>query len=286
MKLFILENNYIPRHDLCYSNINLQKGVIDMNKKTGFVFILLAFIFSALVTCSNTDAVSTGKAAEADNSLSALLLSKGTLNPSFDPYISGYSCELTDDTSMINIIAKTADSDARLYINGVLSKSGMPSTPIMLTQNDNIILIEVLAANELPKTYSVDIIKKASVSTVSAVTFSHVNGTVFSDPIDVTLSCATSGAVIYYTTDGSTPGTSSSVYSQPVHVTDTVTIKAIAVKSGMTNSPVTSTLLTKSSLIQVSAVQYTPGNGTTFTDSVSVTLSSSTSGATIRYTID
>ncbi|CDV96358.1 Phage capsid protein [Desulfitobacterium hafniense] len=54
----------------------------------------------------------------------------------------------------------------------------------------------------------------------------------------VALSCDTPGATIYYTTNGSTPTTSSTAYNGPIAVAATATIKAIAVKSGMTNSVV------------------------------------------------
>ena len=53
-----------------------------------------------------------------------------------------------------------------------------------------------------------------------------------------TVACATEGATIYYTTDGSTPTTSSATYSAPVQLSNPQTIKAIAVKSGYTNSEV------------------------------------------------
>ncbi len=53
-----------------------------------------------------------------------------------------------------------------------------------------------------------------------------------------TVACATDGATIYYTTDGSTPTTSSATYSAPVQLSNPQTIKAIAVKSGYTNSEV------------------------------------------------
>jgi hypothetical protein len=55
----------------------------------------------------------------------------------------------------------------------------------------------------------------------------------------ITLSTPTEGAVIYYTTDGSVPTTSSAYYITPIPIAagDT-TIKAIAVKPGMTNSNV------------------------------------------------
>ena len=56
----------------------------------------------------------------------------------------------------------------------------------------------------------------------------------------VELTSATSGATIYYTIDGSEPTTSSLVYSSPINITSTTTIKAISAKSGMTTSGVNS----------------------------------------------
>lgn len=55
-----------------------------------------------------------------------------------------------------------------------------------------------------------------------------------------TITCSTSGATIYYTTNGNTPTTSSTQYSSPITLTGACTIKAIAVKSGMNNSSVAS----------------------------------------------
>jgi endonuclease I len=64
--------------------------------------------------------------------------------------------------------------------------------------------------------------------------------TVHNNSVSVSITCATSGASIYYTTDGSTPTTSSNKYSTPFNVTETTTVKAIAVKSGLSNSNVAS----------------------------------------------
>src|SRR5206468_1929455 len=99
--------------------------------------------------------------------------------------------------------------------------------------------------------------------------------------VTVTLSTATSGASIYYTTDGSTPTTASSAYTGPVPLTTTTTLKAMAAASGMANSSVTSATYT----IRVAAPTFSPAGGT-FAGSVAVTMSTATSGATIYYTTD
>src|SRR5947199_315101 len=52
----------------------------------------------------------------------------------------------------------------------------------------------------------------------------------YSQSQSVTLSDATPGATIYYTTDGSTPTTSSTPYAGPISVSQTTTIRTIATK--------------------------------------------------------
>jgi hypothetical protein len=62
----------------------------------------------------------------------------------------------------------------------------------------------------------------------------------YSSPQSVTLTSATTGAVIYYTLDGSTPTTASTVYSAPITAGDgTTTLKAMAIASGAQQSSVT-----------------------------------------------
>ena len=84
--------------------------------------------------------------------------------------------------------------------------------------------------------------------TVATPTFSPEAGTYY-EAQSVTISCTTSGATIYYTTDGTTPvveatGINGSEYTSPIAINETTTVKAIAVKSGMTNSAVASALYT------------------------------------------
>jgi beta-glucanase (GH16 family) len=54
----------------------------------------------------------------------------------------------------------------------------------------------------------------------------------------VTLASTTSGATVYFTLDGSTPTTSSQIYTTPFLVSSNITVNAIATASGDTNSTV------------------------------------------------
>ncbi len=62
---------------------------------------------------------------------------------------------------------------------------------------------------------------------VEAPTFSPVAGT-YAEAQDVTISCATTGANIYYTIDGTEPTSESTAYTSAITVSSTTTIKAIA----------------------------------------------------------
>jgi len=75
--------------------------------------------------------------------------------------------------------------------------------------------------------------------TVAAPYFTPGEGTIYG-PTDVTIH-AQEGATINYTLDGTTPTTSSAVYSEPIAVTTTTTIKAIATLDGVTSDVATAT---------------------------------------------
>ena len=109
-------------------------------------------------------------------------------------------------------------------------------------------------------------------------TFNPAAGT-FTTSTSVTISTATSGASIRYTTNGTTPSsTVGTVYSSAVSITATSTLQAIAYETGLSNSTVASGVYT----IQCAAPSFSPAAGT-YT-SATVTISTATSGASIRYT--
>ena len=68
--------------------------------------------------------------------------------------------------------------------------------------------------------------------------FSPPSGT-YTNSVNVSISCATSGAVIHYTTDGTTPTDSSPVYSSALALTHSRTVKAVAIKNGQASNVVT-----------------------------------------------
>ena len=70
------------------------------------------------------------------------------------------------------------------------------------------------------------------------------NGGSFSGSVSVAMQTTTSGASIYYTTTGSTPTQSSSLYTGPLNLTNAATVKAIAVKSGASPSGTASAAFT------------------------------------------
>lgn len=89
---------------------------------------------------------------------------------------------------------------------------------------------------------------------VATPTFNPAQGE-YTEAQSVTIACATDGATIHYTTDGTEPTAESAVYAEPIAVGETMTIKAIAIKEGMTNSEIATATYT---------INIPSGEGTTF----------------------
>ena len=104
---------------------------------------------------------------------------------------------------------------------------------------------------------------------VATPTFTPEAGT-YNEPQTVSIACATEGATIHYTLDGSEPTESSPVYSEPISIEETTTIKAIAMKEGYDNSAIaeaTYTIQTGSGTVVIFNQDWEGDmNGWTFVD--------------------
>lgn len=113
--------------------------------------------------------------------------------------------------------------------------------------------------------------------------FSPVAGTYFNS-VDVTLSCETEGATIYYTLDGTDPSDASTAYTEAIHITETKTVKAIAIKNAL-SSDVVSATYTISNIETVATPVITPEAGN-YNAPQQITITCETADAVIYYTTD
>jgi len=118
--------------------------------------------------------------------------------------------------------------------------------------------------------------------TAQTLTFTPTAGT-YTAPQQVTISDSLTGATIYYTTDGTAPNTSSTIYtssSPPISVTQDMTIRALGVKRGYTNAMVTGVYK-----LQVATPTISLASGT-YHATQSINLSDTAGNSTIWYTTD
>ncbi|MCW1914802.1 chitobiase/beta-hexosaminidase C-terminal domain-containing protein [Luteolibacter sp. GHJ8] len=101
----------------------------------------------------------------------------------------------------------------------------------------------------------------------------------------VTMTCSTANATIYYTLDGSTPTTSSTRYTAPVPVSSNTTIRAFATASGSGLDPSGVQVSEYRIVNQVSTPVIAPDGGL-FSSATPVTLTCPTPGASIYFTLD
>lgn len=136
------------------------------------------------------------------------------------------------------------------------------SSPIEITSSDTVKALVVRYGLVLTQMAS-----KAVTPVVTTPVISFDNTT-----NETTIYCTTIGATLYYTTDGSTPTTSSTEYTDPISITTSTTVKAIAVKGGTESDMATLTI----TQVATPTIQDNGSNA--------VSITSATSGATIYYT--
>ena len=128
-------------------------------------------------------------------------------------------------------------------------------------------------------------VKAPSLQTAAAPSASPAGGAVASGTA-VVLATATSGAEIRYTLDGTEPTGESTLYAAPLAITAPVTVKAAAFKSGMASSSVTTESYTILSALSAAETPAASPAGGAVPAGTAVVLTTATSGAEIRYTLD
>ncbi|HYC63036.1 MAG TPA: chitobiase/beta-hexosaminidase C-terminal domain-containing protein [Thermoanaerobaculia bacterium] len=109
--------------------------------------------------------------------------------------------------------------------------------------------------------------------------FNPESGT-YVDSVKVTIKTSTSGATIRYDTTGKEPTGSSPVHNGTLTFTSSVTLTAKAFKNGLADSASATAKYTV--VKKVAAPNIAPGSGS-YVNAVKVTITTATSGATIRY---
>jgi sulfatase modifying factor 1 len=119
---------------------------------------------------------------------------------------------------------------------------------------------------------------------VATPEFSPTGGT-YTSSQSVTISCETSDATILYTVNGDEPTSTSTLYSNPISITVTATLKAKAFKTGWDDSETASAAYVINLPDTVANPVFSPPEGT-YTTAQNIAISCATSGASIRYTTD
>jgi len=203
------------------------------------------------------------------------------VTPEMNPVGGSYSV----DTSVV-LLCATSGATIHYTVDGTVptSASAVYTAPVPVRgngTNETIKAIGVLDGfnnSEVgTQTYTINYNK------VSTPTISPVAGT-YNVSQNITITDSTVGAAIYYTTDGTVPSATSgsaTLYTGTFAVLESTVLKAIAVKEQMEKSEVAS----KEYILKVVTPVLTPV-GASYSLNPHVTISTTTSGATIYYTTD
>ena len=181
-----------------------------------------------------------------------------------------------------SVTLSTSTSGATVYYT--TNRTTPTASSTVYTGAISVTATETIEAIAVASSYNNSVVTSATftISPAAATpTFSLATGS-YAGTQSVSLSDTTSGATIYYTTNGTTPTTSSTKYSSAISVSSTETIEAIAVASDYSTSATASATYTITTpaaaapAFSLAAGSYTGGK--------TVTLSDTTSDATIYYT--
>lgn len=174
----------------------------------------------------------------------------------------------------------TTDGSTPTHTHGTLY---VPSTTIPVSSSLTLKAISYDGSSSSAVTSAAFTISGTATTAMPVITPNGGNYT--TGPIGVAMSSATPGASIYYTTDGSVPTTSSTLYTGTISLGATTTVRAIAVASGAVTSGVARSSFVFGLASTCAAPTFSLGSRS-FTGWINITMTCSTPGAIIRYTTD
>ncbi len=128
-----------------------------------------------------------------------------------------------------------------LFVNQTSNFELTASSPAINAGDDNVVQAGWVDLNGNPRILGANVdlgaYEVVPSGTILATPVISPSGGLFGEPPTVTITCASSGATIYYTLNGSTPSTSSTAYTGPITVplpatsSTTTTLKAVALTS-------------------------------------------------------
>lgn len=201
---------------------------------------------------------------------------KKVATPRFSPAAGGVPSGTT-----VTITCSTEGATIHYTTDGTAPTASSPtySSPIAITAETTIKAIGVKTGMDNSAVASAHY--TVVLPKVANPTFTPSAGEVLSGTT-VTISCATTGADIYYTTDGSTPSAESTKYTTPIEITTATTIKAIGIAADYQDSSVVTAAYTIGQPT-AEAPTFVP-NGGEVSKGSTVTLSTTTPGGVIHYT--
>ena len=189
------------------------------------------------------------------------------------------------------VTVRTTTANATIFytVDGTQPQTSVTGTTRKYTAPINILAATTIKAVATASGFNPSTVASASytISTVplaATPSFNPPAGAVVAGTT-VAISTTTPNATIYYTTDGTTPGTSSTQYTAPIAITAAVTIQAIAKASGFATSAVASAAYTLMPTPIAATPTFSPEEGAVGAGST-VTISTTTAGAIIYYTTD
>ena len=199
-------------------------------------------VYTAPLTFTTTTTLSALAAASgyADSAVTSGLytvtITPTAATPAFTPAPGTYP-----DSVTVDLTCATSGAEIHYTLNGTVPTAASPlfTAPLVITTTTTVKAIAMLAGYK-DSAIAVGIYTITIIRPPPPPPSLPPGASVFTGAVTVAISCATAGVTIYYTTDGSTPNTTSAVYTTPVTLTQNTTVQAYATTAGYKDSAVAS----------------------------------------------